>query len=43
MSSPTGGDREWQSSFDERDPDSSRDIEEREQWLRDNVPPHHSD
>jgi hypothetical protein len=41
MSTPIGDDREWQSSADERDPDASRDIEEREQWLRDNVPPHH--
>ncbi|PQM48922.1 hypothetical protein C1Y40_00855 [Mycobacterium talmoniae] len=28
-------------SADERDPDAARDIEERERWLRDNVPPHH--
>ncbi len=30
-----------QESADERDPDRIRDIDEREQWLRDNVPPHH--
>ncbi|UWI82306.1 hypothetical protein [Mycobacterium paraterrae] len=41
MSRPTGDDHEWQSSADERDPDASRDAEERERWLRDNVPPHH--
>jgi hypothetical protein len=28
-------------SSDERDPDAVRDESEREQWLRDNVPPHH--
>ena len=28
-------------SSDERDPDAMRDELEREQWLRDNVPPHH--
>ena len=42
MSRPTGDDREPQTSADERDPDASRDIEDREQWLRENVPPHHS-
>jgi hypothetical protein len=41
MSTPTGDDRDWQSSADERDPDAGREIEERDQWLRDNVPPHH--
>lgn len=25
----------------ERDPDAMREEAEREQWLRDNVPPHH--
>ncbi|HEY1841633.1 MAG TPA: hypothetical protein VGG53_15720 [Mycobacterium sp.] len=30
-----------QESADERDPHASRDAEDREQWLRDNVPPHH--
>lgn len=28
-------------SADERDPDDVRDVEERERWLKDNVPPHH--
>ena len=44
MSRPTGDDREElpQTSADERDPDASREAHEREQWLRDNVPPHHS-
>lgn len=28
-------------SSDERDPDASRDEWEREQWLRENIPPHH--
>jgi hypothetical protein len=41
LTGPAGDDRDWQSSSDERDPDASRDAEEREQWLRDNVPPHH--
>jgi hypothetical protein len=41
MSGPVDDEREWQSSVDERDPDASRDVDEREQWLRDNVPPHH--
>lgn len=27
---------------DERDVEDVRDADEREQWLRDNVPPHHS-
>jgi hypothetical protein len=31
-----------QASADERDPDASRDVEDHEQWLRDNAPPHHS-
>ena len=31
-----------QTSEDERDPDASRDLEDHEQWLRDNAPPHHS-
>jgi len=31
-----------QESTDERDPDASRDVEDHEQWLRDNAPPHHS-
>jgi hypothetical protein len=30
-----------QESSDERDPDDNRDSADREQWLRDNVPPHH--
>jgi hypothetical protein len=30
-----------QTSRDERDPDASRDVEDHEQWLRDNAPPHH--
>ncbi|GAY18720.1 hypothetical protein MSZK_54460 [Mycobacterium sp. shizuoka-1] len=30
-----------QESSDERDPDDKRDIADRDQWLRDNVPPHH--
>jgi hypothetical protein len=29
-------------STDERDPDSGRDADYHEQWLRDNLPPHHS-
>ena len=33
---------EWhQESADERDPDDARDAEQREQWLRENIPPHH--
>ncbi len=28
-------------SADERDPDASRDSEDRDRWLLDNVPPHH--
>ncbi len=31
-----------QESSDERDPDGARDEGDRDQWLRDNVPPHHS-
>jgi hypothetical protein len=31
-----------QESTDERDPDAGRDADDREQWLRENVPPHHS-
>jgi hypothetical protein len=40
---PTGDDREFfpQTSADERDPEASREAEERDRWLRDNVPPHH--
>ncbi|MBB3602087.1 hypothetical protein FHT40_001720 [Mycolicibacterium sp. BK556] len=30
-----------QESSDERDPDDTRDTADREQWFRDNVPPHH--
>jgi hypothetical protein len=30
-----------QEATDERDPDASRDDDERNRWLRDNVPPHH--
>jgi len=30
-----------QESADERDPYASRDVDDREQWLRENVPPHH--
>jgi len=30
-----------QESSDERDPGGDRDAEDREQWFRDNVPPHH--
>lgn len=43
MTGPAGGDRELfpQTSADERDPDASRDADERDRWLRDNVPPHH--
>jgi hypothetical protein len=43
MSRPAGVDREVlpQASADERDPDASRDVEDHEQWLRDNAPPHH--
>lgn len=32
---------EHQESSDERDSDDVREAEERERWLRDNVPPHH--
>lgn len=28
-------------SSDERDPDAARELAEREQWLRENIPPHH--
>jgi hypothetical protein len=28
-------------SSDERDPDDHRDVADRDQWFRDNVPPHH--
>ena len=30
-----------QESSDERDPDDDRATADRDQWLRDNVPPHH--
>jgi hypothetical protein len=30
-----------QASSDERDPDGSHDEPGRDDWLRDNVPPHH--
>ena len=30
-----------QASSDERDVDASRDELERDEWLRDNIPPHH--
>jgi hypothetical protein len=35
-----GGDLPLESS-DERDPDAALDESEHENWLRDNVPPHH--
>ncbi len=28
-------------STDERDPDAGREVDDHEQWLRENVPPHH--
>lgn len=28
-------------SSDERDPDAAAETDERDRWLRDNVPPHH--
>ena len=31
-----------QESTDERDPGAESDIQDRDRWLRDNVPPHHS-
>jgi len=30
-----------QESSDERDPNAGREDLERDEWLRDNVPPHH--
>ena len=30
-----------QESIDEHDPDVVRGADDREQWLRENVPPHH--
>ena len=33
--------QERQESSDERDPDDAREAAERDEWLRDNVPPHH--
>ena len=30
-----------QDSSDERDPSDAADVEDRDGWLRDNVPPHH--
>jgi hypothetical protein len=30
-----------QASSDERDPDTSAEPDERDRWLRENVPPHH--
>lgn len=30
-----------QASSDERDPSDGADAEDRDRWLRDNVPPHH--
>ena len=30
-----------QESADERDPDPTGDRDDRDRWLRDNVPPHH--
>ncbi|MGO8965908.1 hypothetical protein [Mycobacterium sp.] len=51
MSRPAGDDRGAvhrvfgtelpQESTDERDRDAGRDVDGREQWLRENVPPHH--
>jgi hypothetical protein len=43
MTKRAGDDREVlpQTSADERDPDANRDVEDHEQWLRDNAPPHH--
>jgi hypothetical protein len=38
---PIFGDPLPMASIDERDEGSSADDEERDQWLRDNVPPHH--
>ena len=31
-----------QESSDEREPDSARNARDRDDWLRDNVPPHHN-
>lgn len=39
MPAPPAG--EHPDSRDERDSDDVRDAEERERWLRDNIPPHH--
>ena len=30
-----------QASTDERDPSDGADADDRDRWLRDNVPPHH--
>jgi len=30
-----------QESSDERDPNAGREDSDRDEWLRDNVPPHH--
>ncbi|WP_431238916.1 hypothetical protein ACQ86B_03660 [Mycolicibacterium aichiense] len=30
-----------QESSDERDPEPDRDRDDRDEWLRENVPPHH--
>lgn len=30
-----------QASSDERDPSDASDSDDRDRWLRDNVPPHH--
>ena len=38
---PIFGDEQPMSSRDERDEGASQGDAEREQWLRDNVPPHH--
>jgi hypothetical protein len=52
MTSPVSNDRRTinnvfgtelpQESTDERDPDAVRYADDREQWLRENVPPHHT-
>jgi hypothetical protein len=38
---PIFGEELPMASRDERDEGSSADDDERDQWLRDNVPPHH--
>ena len=39
---PIFGEALPQASRDERDDEHSHDDSERDRWLRDNVPPHHS-